>query len=99
MQSSVSRNRDENIILNLEKMIRIGKFEFGFAPLSMVILFIVSSIFAISSAVSQARPEYPMSVSGLIIINESVALLATLVYGILLHVIMTLRSWIKMRKN
>lgn len=80
-------------------MLRIGRFEFGFAPLSMVILFIVSSIFAISSAVSQARPEWPMPVSGLIIINESVALLATLIYGILLHVIMTLRSWIKSRNK
>ncbi len=76
-------------------MIRIGRLEFGFAPLSMIAVFVVLSIIAIWSAVSQARPEWPMPLSGLIIINESVALLATLVYGILLHVIMSLRSWIK----
>ncbi|MDE5793249.1 MAG: hypothetical protein K2I08_00840 [Muribaculaceae bacterium] len=80
-------------------MIRIGRFEFGFAPLSMVILFIVLSIFAISSALSQARPEWSMPVSGLIIINESVALVATLVYGILVHLIMTFMSWIKQLKD
>ena len=80
-------------------MIRIGRFEFGFAPLSMVILFIVLSIFAILSALSQARPEWSMPVSGLIIINESVALVATLAFGILLHLIMTFMSWIKQLKD
>ncbi|MDE5997903.1 MAG: hypothetical protein K2G77_06815 [Muribaculaceae bacterium] len=80
-------------------MIRIGRFELGIPPLSMIAVFVVLSIIAIWFAVSQARPEWPMPLSGLIIINESVALLATLVYGILLHVIKTLRSWIKSRKN
>ena len=79
-------------------MIRIGRYELGFAPLSMIAVFVVLSIIAIWSAVSQARPEWPMQLSGLIIINESVALLATLIYGILLHVIVTLRSWIKSQK-
>ena len=80
-------------------MIRIGRFKFGFAPLSMIAVFVVFSIFAIWSAVSQARPEWPMPLSGLIIINESVALLATLVYGIFLHIVMTFMSWVKSRKN
>ena len=80
-------------------MIRIGRYELGFAPLSMIAVFVVLSIIAIWSAVSQARPEWPMPLSGLIIINESVALLATLVYGILLHLIMTFMSWIKQLKD
>ena len=80
-------------------MIRIGRFEFGFAPLSMVILFIILSIFAVLSAIHQARPEWPMPLASLVMINESVALVATLVYGILLHLIMTFMSWIKERKE
>ncbi len=78
-------------------MIRIGKFELGFAPLSMVFLFIVLSIFAISAAVRQARPEWPMPLSSLIIINECMALLGTLIYGILLHLTVALTGWIRSR--
>ncbi|MDE6549481.1 MAG: hypothetical protein K2L22_10845 [Muribaculaceae bacterium] len=72
---------------------RIGKLKIGLAPLSMVVLFIVLSIFAILAAVRQARPEWPMPLSSLIIINESMALLATLVYGIILHLIMAFLGW------
>lgn len=78
---------------------RIGRYEFGFAPISMAVVFIVLSMVAVLSALRQARPEWPMPVSGLIMINESVALFATLVYGILVRVIMTLISWIKSRKD
>lgn len=77
---------------------RIGKFEFGFAPFSMMVLFIVLSIFAILAAVRQARPEWPMPLSSLIIINESLALLATLVYGIILHLVMSLIGWYGSRR-
>ena len=66
-------------------MIRIGKYELGFAPLSMAAVFVVLSIFAVLAALRQARPEWPMPLSSLLIINESLALLATLIYGILLH--------------
>ena len=48
----------------------------------MIIVFIVLSVCAVVAAFHQARPEYPMRLSGLIIINEGMALLATLVYGI-----------------
>lgn len=72
---------------------RIGKFEFGFAPLSMIVLFVILSVFAVLAAVRQARPEWPVPLSSLIIINESLALLATLVYGIILHLIMALIGW------
>lgn len=77
---------------------RIGKFEFGIAPLSMMAVFIVLSIFAVLSAINQARPEWPMPLSSLIIINEAMALLVTLVYGITLHLVMSLLSWIKKRE-
>ena len=78
-------------------MIRIGRFELGFAPLSMAVVFIVLSVFAVLSATRQARPEWPMPLSSLIIINESMALIATLVYGILLHLAIVLTGWIRAR--
>ncbi len=79
-------------------MIRIGKYEFGFAPFSMVILFVVLSIVAVLSAINQARPEFPMPLSALIIINEAFALIATLVYGILLHLTISIVTFIRNRK-
>lgn len=79
-------------------MIKIGKFECGFAPISMLVLFIVLSIFAVFSAFSQVKPEYPMPLSSLIIINETLALIATLVYGIIVHLIMSFLQWKRKRK-
>ncbi|MDE6588505.1 MAG: hypothetical protein K2K40_09230 [Paramuribaculum sp.] len=67
------------------QMIQIGKYRLGFAPLSMIVVFIVLSVCAIVAAFHQARPEYPMPLSHIIIINEGMALLATLVYGIFAH--------------
>ena len=66
-------------------MIQIGKYKLGFAPLSMIAVFIVLSVCAIVAACQQARPECPMPLSYNIIINEGMALLATLVYGIFVH--------------
>lgn len=66
-------------------MIQIGKYRFGFAPVSMVIVFIVLSAGAVIAAVRQARPEWPMPLSQLILINETLALIVTLIYGILTH--------------
>ncbi len=71
-------------------MFCIGKYKFGYAPLSMVIVFIVLSISAILSAFNQAKPEFPMPLSSIIFINECMALLATLVYGIILHLALSL---------
>ncbi len=76
---------------------RIGKYEFGLAPLSMAMVFIILTFCAIFSALHQARPEYPMPLSGLIIINEGLALIATLVYGIFLHLIILCIKWYKSR--
>ena len=66
-------------------MIQIGKYKLGFAPLSMIVVFIVLSVCAVVAAVQRTRPESPMPLSYTIIINEGMALLATLVYGIFVH--------------
>lgn len=78
---------------------KIGKYEFGFAPVSMITIFIVLSVIAVLSAINQAKSEWPMPLSSLLIINESMALLATLVYGIILHLISAIISWIRARKE
>jgi hypothetical protein len=51
----------------------------------MIVVFIVLSVCAVIVAFQQARPEWPMPLSYLIIINEGMALLVTLVYGIFVH--------------
>lgn len=66
-------------------MIKIGRFKLGIAALSTLILLVVLSVCAISVAFSQARPESPMPLSQLLIINEGFALLLTLLYGIFIH--------------
>lgn len=66
-------------------MIQVGKYKIGLAPLSMIVVFIVLSVCAVITAFQQARPEWPMPLYSLIIINECMALLATLVYGIFAH--------------
>ena len=66
-------------------MIEFGRYKIGFAPLSMIVVFIVLSACAVIAAFQQASPESPMTLSGFILINESMALLATLVYGIFVH--------------
>ena len=66
-------------------MMQIGRFKLGVAPLSMIVVFIVLSVCAIVAAFQQARPEWPMPLSHIIIINGGLALLATLVYGIFVH--------------
>lgn len=66
-------------------MIQIGRYRLGFAPLSMIVVFTVLSMCAVTAAFQQARPEWPMPLSYLIIINEGMALFATLVYGIFVH--------------
>lgn len=63
-----------------------GRFHLSRGAISVIIVFVVLSIFAIVSAMVQARPEMPMPLSGIIIINEGMALTGTLVYGIILHV-------------
>lgn len=71
-------------------MIRIGRYEFGLAPVSMVVVFIVLSTCALITAFHQSRPDWTIPLSHRILINESIALLATLVYGIFIHFIIAL---------
>lgn len=66
-------------------MIQIGRFKLGFATLSVIVVFIALSVFAIVAAFHQASPESPMPLSYIIMTNEGMALLATLVYGIFVH--------------
>lgn len=77
-------------------MIQIGRYRLGFAQLSMIVVFIVLSVCAVIAAFQQARPEWPMPLSYLIIINEGMALLATLVYGIFVHLAISIIN--KLRK-
>lgn len=71
-------------------MIQIGGFKFGFAVASMIVVFVVLTVCAIVAAFHQSRPESPMSLSALLIINEGMALLATLIYGIIAHFIIAI---------
>lgn len=66
-------------------MIHIGRYKIGFVALSMIAVFIALSVCAVVAAFKQARPEYPMPLSSLILTNECMALLVTLLYGILAH--------------
>lgn len=66
-------------------MIQVGRYRLGIAPISMIFVFIVLSVCAIVCAFRQARPEWSMPLSTLIIINESIALIITLIYGIFVH--------------
>lgn len=71
-------------------MVQIGRYKIGAAQISMAIVFIVSSICAIVVSFNQMRPEWPMPLSSLILINESLALLVTLLYGIVAHLVLVL---------
>lgn len=73
-------------------MIQIGRYKLGVAPVSMIIVFTVLSACAVVAAFHQAKPEYPMPLSGLIVINEGMALLATLVYGLFVHFTIALKK-------
>lgn len=66
-------------------MIRIGRYKFGIAAFSTVVVFIVLSVCAVVTAVNNSRQEWPMPLWGNIVINECLALVVTLVYGIILH--------------
>lgn len=66
------------------------KGKFGWPQLSMVIVFIAMRAIAVDAAGHQARPEWPMPFYQLILIDEGFALMATLVYGIILHLTLTI---------
>lgn len=78
-------------------MIQIGKYKLGFAPVSMIAVFIVLSVCAIVAAFRQDSPYCSMPLWGFIVINESMALAATLVYGIFAHFAIVIINKLKNR--
>lgn len=78
-------------------MIRIGRFRIGFIAVSVIVVFIVLSACAVFFAVRQARPEWSMPLSSLIMVNEAMALAATLVYGIAVHFAVAIMDRLKKR--
>lgn len=66
------------------------KRKFGWPQLSMIVVFVVLSAIAIGAGVHQARSEWPMPLRQLIIIYEGFALMGTLFYGIILHLLLTI---------
>ena len=66
-------------------MIQIGRYKLGFAPASMIVLFIVLRVCSIIASFRLDSPYCSMPLWGFIVINESMALAATLVYGVFAH--------------
>lgn len=66
-------------------MIQIGQYKFGFAPLSMIAVFIVLTACAVVASVTRDNLYSPLPLSVRMLINEGMALMATLVYGIFAH--------------
>lgn len=80
-------------------MVQIGRYKLGFVLLSVIVVFIVLSVCAVVAAFQQARPEWPMPLSGRILINVGMALMATLVYGILTRFAIVLINRISRKTN
>lgn len=66
-------------------MIQIGQYKFGFAPLSMIAVLIVLTACAVVASVTRDNLYSPLPLSVRMLINEGMALMATLVYGIFAH--------------
>ncbi|MDE6369883.1 MAG: hypothetical protein K2K92_00155 [Duncaniella sp.] len=79
-------------------MFYIGRYSFGAAQLSMLLLFLVLSGIAVVMAFMQESPAYPMPLSYLLLINEGIALMATLVYGVCAHFVVAFFDWFRKQK-
>lgn len=79
-------------------MIRIGRYCFGVAQFSMILVFIVLSVIAVAVSLNQVSPAYPMPLSQLLLVNEGIALLATLVYGVCAHFVDAFIKWRRKQK-
>lgn len=66
-------------------MIRINKYEFGFAAFSTLVVLVVLSTCAVAAAINQSQAESSTRLIYGIMINESMALITTIVYGIFAH--------------
>ncbi|MDE7025417.1 MAG: hypothetical protein K2O88_06020 [Paramuribaculum sp.] len=79
-------------------MIQIGKYRFGFAPVSMFVVFIVLSICAVLSAFYVAADnEDTLLLCQRILENECIALVVTLMYGVFAHFVLAFIDKIKNR--
>ncbi|MDE6191409.1 MAG: hypothetical protein K2G47_07265 [Muribaculum sp.] len=78
-------------------MIRINNINLGFTAFSTILLFITLSICAVTATCHHTEPESSVSLSSLLA-NESMALLATLIYGICAHFAVAAINYIK-KKN
>ena len=80
-------------------MIQIGRFRFGFAVFSTIIVFVVLSVCTIVAAVHQARPEFPAPLYQIVLINEGMALIGTLIYGIFAHFTLAIINQFKAKES
>ncbi len=76
-------------------MIQIGKYRLGFAPLSVIAVMTVLCGCAVIAAIEQARPEFPVPLYRLILVNVGMALAVTLVYGIFVHFILWMIEYVR----
>lgn len=76
-------------------MIQFDRYKFGIAAFSTVVVFIVLSVCAVVTAIQNTRPEWPMPLWGNIVINECMALVVTLVYGIIIHFVIAIIDRLK----
>lgn len=67
-------------------MIRIGKYRIGAAAMSVAVVFITLSACAIVAACHQQRPEWSAPLWLTIMQYECMAMIATLAYGIVVHI-------------
>lgn len=67
-------------------MIQIGKYRLSLGAASIFTVFIVLSTCAVIAAIRHADPENSLPLYWHIMINETIALLITLTYGITLHI-------------
>ncbi len=80
-------------------MIRIGRYKFGIAVCTTVVVFIALSVCAVVTALNGSCPEWPMPLWGNIVINECMALVVTLVYGIILHLAIAIINRLREHKG
>ena len=76
-------------------MIQIGRFKFGSAVASTLAVLITLSICALVASFHEYGPGSPKSLLSIIVVNEAMALLATLIYGILAHFILAIINHFK----
>lgn len=66
-------------------MIQIGKYRLSIGTASIIMVFIVLSVCAVIAAIRHAEPENSLPLYWQMI-NETIALLIILIYGITLHI-------------